>query len=141
MSNGGAISAPARARSAGTSARPSGRYAQWLQRATGLLLLAYLFLHVRTIYALHAGPAAFDRAVAEFSGRGFKLLEIALLGVVVLHAANGVRITLLDLASRSGPGSSARRQRRLFWIWTVAIGGAIFLAGAIPLFWDSVLRR
>jgi succinate dehydrogenase cytochrome b subunit len=113
----------------------SGMLAQVIQRVTGLLLLAYLFLHVRTIYALSEGPAAFDRAVAEFRGPVFKLLEIALLGVVILHALNGVRITLIDL------GAGLAKQRRLFWIWTIGAGAVIFLAGAIPLFLSSVLGR
>jgi succinate dehydrogenase / fumarate reductase, cytochrome b subunit len=113
----------------------SGMLAHWIQRITGLLLLFYLFLHVRTVYALSQGPAAFDRAVGQFRTPFFKLLEIALLGAVILHALNGVRITLLDL------GLSQQRQRRLFWTWSIGLGALIFLAGAIPLFVSSVLRR
>jgi succinate dehydrogenase / fumarate reductase, cytochrome b subunit len=113
----------------------SGMLAQVIQRITGLLLLVYLFLHVRTVYALSEGPEAFDRAVAAFRGPVFKLLEIALLGVVILHALNGVRITLIDL------GAGQARARRLFWIGTVGVGTLIFLAGAIPLFLSSVLGR
>jgi succinate dehydrogenase / fumarate reductase cytochrome b subunit len=113
----------------------SGMLAHAIQRVTGLLLLVYLFLHVRTVYALSEGPAAFDRAVGEFRGPVFKLLEIALLGAVILHALNGVRITLIDL------GAGLARQRRLFWIWTIGAGAVIFLAGAIPMFLSSVLGR
>ena len=113
----------------------SGMLAQAIQRVTGLLLLLYLFLHVRTVYALGDGPAAFDRAVAAYRGPWFKLLEIALLGVVILHALNGLRITLLDMRVAQA------RQRRLFWIWSVGAGALIFLAAAIPLFLASVLGR
>jgi succinate dehydrogenase / fumarate reductase cytochrome b subunit len=113
----------------------SGMLAQAIQRVTGLLLLAYLFLHVRTVYALSEGPEAFDRAVAAFRGPVFKLLEIALLGVVILHALNGVRITLIDV------GASQMRQSRLLWIWSIGLGALIFLIGAIPLFLSSVLGR
>lgn len=113
----------------------SGMLAQVMQRITGLLLLVYLFLHVRTIYALKEGPAAFDHAVATFRGPLFKLLEIGLLGIVILHALNGVRITLIDL------GAGQSRQRQLFWIGTIGAGAVIFLAGAIPLFLASVLGR
>jgi succinate dehydrogenase / fumarate reductase, cytochrome b subunit len=113
----------------------SGTLAQAIQRITGVLLLAYLFLHVRTVYALSEGPAAFDRAVAAFRSPVFKLLEIALLGVVILHALNGVRITLIDV------GISQTRRSRLFWIGTVGVGAIIFLAGAIPIFISSVLGR
>jgi len=113
----------------------SGMLAHTIQRMTGIVLLVYLFLHVRTIYALRDGPQAFDRAVAEFRGPVFKLLEIGLLGVVILHALNGVRITLIDL------GVGQTRQRQLFWIGSIGLGALIFLAGAIPLFRSSVVGR
>jgi succinate dehydrogenase / fumarate reductase cytochrome b subunit len=113
----------------------SGMLAHWIQRVTGLLLLVYLFLHVRTVYALRQGPAAFDRAVGAFNNPFFKLLEIALLGAVVLHALNGIRITLIDL------GKGHDRQRRLFWIWSIGVAAVIFLAGAIPMFLFSVLKH
>jgi succinate dehydrogenase / fumarate reductase, cytochrome b subunit len=111
----------------------SGMLAHVIQRITGLLLLVYLFLHVRTIHALSEGPAAFDRAIATFRNPFFKLLEIALLGAVILHALNGLRITLLDL------GVAHNRQRQL-WAYSLGIGAAVFLAGAIPMFLFSVLK-
>lgn len=112
----------------------SGALAWGVQRVTGLLLLLYLFLHVRTVRELRGGEAAFDAALAVFRNPLFKLLEIALLGVVVLHALNGIRITLLDL------GVALDRQRRLFWMLAVGLGGAIFLAGAIPIFLFAILK-
>jgi succinate dehydrogenase / fumarate reductase cytochrome b subunit len=112
----------------------SGMTAHLLQRATGLLLLGYLFLHVHTIRELRRGPAAFDAALATFSSPFFKLLEIALLGTVILHALNGIRITLIDL------GVGHARQRRIFWAYAIGLGALLFLAGAIPLFLSSVLK-
>jgi succinate dehydrogenase / fumarate reductase cytochrome b subunit len=112
----------------------SGMTAQVLQRVTGLLLLVYLFLHVRTIHELSKGPAAFNAALATFRHPLFKLLEIALLGTVILHALNGIRITLIDL------GVGHEKQRRLFWAYTIGLGALIFLAGAIPLFLNAVLK-
>jgi len=105
-----------------------------LQRITGVLLLVYLFLHVRTIHELSRGAAAFDAALLTFRHPVFKLLEIALLGTVILHALNGVRITLLDLGLWQG------RERRLFWALAVGLGGLLFLAGAIPLLLHAVLK-
>jgi succinate dehydrogenase / fumarate reductase cytochrome b subunit len=112
----------------------SGMVAWTLQRVTGLLLLLYLFLHVHTIGKLSQGPAAFDEAIATFRSPFFKCLEIALLGIVVLHAFNGVRITLVDL------GIGVGRQRHLFWTVTVGLGLVVFLAGAIPILLFAVLR-
>ena len=112
----------------------SGMVAWIIQRATGLLLLFYLLLHVHTVSKLSQGPAAFDEAIATFHNPLFKLLEIGLLGTVVLHALNGIRITLVDL------GVGVRHQRQLFWAVTIGIGVLIFLAGAIPMFLFGVLR-
>jgi succinate dehydrogenase cytochrome b subunit len=112
----------------------TGMLAHAIQRVSGLLLLFYLFLHVHTIHELSKGPRAFDAALAQFRSPFFKLLEIGLLGTVIVHALNGVRITMLDM------GYAQARQRRLFWTYTVGLGLAIFLAGAIPIFLYSVLR-
>jgi succinate dehydrogenase / fumarate reductase cytochrome b subunit len=112
----------------------SGMVAHLVQRVTGLLLLFYLFLHVHTIRQLSEGPVAFNQAIGEFKSPFFKLLEIALLGTVILHALNGVRITLIDL------GVGHKRQRQLFWAWSIGLGALVFLAGAIPLFLFSVLH-
>ena len=111
----------------------SGMVAWAIQRVTGLLLLFYLLLHVHTVSKLGEGPVAFNEAIATFRSPFFKLLEIALLGTVVLHALNGIRITLVDL----GVG----QQRHLFWVLTLGIGLLVFLAGAIPMFLFGVLQR
>lgn len=105
-----------------------------VQRVTGVALLVYLFLHVHTVAQLSKGPAAFNHALAEFANPFFHLLEIALLGAVILHALNGVRITLVDT------GVGLRRQREFFWIGVVGIGALLFLAGGVPIFLASVLR-
>jgi succinate dehydrogenase / fumarate reductase, cytochrome b subunit len=106
-----------------------------LQRVTGVLLLFYLLLHVETIHQLSAGPVAFDRALARYSSPLFRLLEIGLLVIVIVHALNGVRLTVLDL------GIAHRQQRKMFWILAAVVGGALFIAGALPMFLFSVLRR
>ena len=112
----------------------SGMVAWTLQRVTGILLLLYLLLHVHTISKLSRGPAAFNEAIATFSSPFFTCLEIGLLGVVVLHAFNGIRITLVDL------GIGVGKQRQLFWTITVGMGLLVFLAGAIPILLFAVLK-
>ena len=52
---------------------------------------------------------------------------------MILHACNGVRITLIDL------GLGHASERRLFWVLAVGIGGVLFLAGAIPIFLSAIL--
>jgi succinate dehydrogenase / fumarate reductase, cytochrome b subunit len=112
-----------------------GSTAFYLQRVTGVLLLGYLLLHVHTVHMISGGPAAFDRAMETFKNPLFRVLEIGLLGVVILHALNGIRIVAIDF------GVATRRQRKLFWGLAGALGTLIFIAGALPMFMSSVLRR
>lgn len=112
-----------------------GKTAFYLQRVTGVLLLGYLLLHVHTVHMISAGPAAFDSAMETFKNPLFRLLEIGLLGVVILHALNGIRIVAIDF------GIATRSQKKLFWMLAGALGTMIFIAGALPMFMNSVLRR
>jgi succinate dehydrogenase / fumarate reductase cytochrome b subunit len=112
-----------------------GMTAFWMQRVTGLLLLLYLLLHVETVHHISGGQASFDRAMATFHNPFFRLLEIGLLLVVILHALNGVRIILIDGGVRS------KHHRKLFWGLAVVAGLVIFIAGALPMFLNSVVRR
>jgi len=112
-----------------------GMTAFWMQRVTGLLLLAYLLLHVETVQHISGGQASFDKAMATFHNPFFRLLEIGLLLVVILHALNGVRIIIIDAGVRS------KHHRKLFWGLAVVAGLVIFIAGALPMFLNSVVRR
>lgn len=129
------MSTPARVVVRNYTGQLVGMTAWLLQRVTGLLLLFYLFLHVETIHQLSAGQAAFDRQLAFYGTPFFKLLEIGLLATVILHAFNGIRLTVLDLGIAHG------RQRKLFWALVVGAGAALFIAGAVPIFIFSVLQR
>lgn len=112
-----------------------GMTAFWLQRITGLLLLFYLLLHVETVHHISGGQASFDSAMATFHNPFFRLLEIGLLLLVILHALNGVRIIIIDAGVRS------KHHRKLFWGLAVLAGLAIFIAGALPMFLNSVVGR
>lgn len=113
--------------------RYAGHLAFWIQRLTGLALLGYLVVHVHTIRSLK-DPQSFQAALATFDAPVFKLGEIALLGTVILHALNGVRLTLVDA------GVGLPRQREMFWYGVVAFGAVLFLAGAVPMFVYGFLR-
>jgi succinate dehydrogenase / fumarate reductase cytochrome b subunit len=108
--------------------------AYFIQRATGLALLFYLFLHVHTIHELR-DPKSFDAALDQFRSPFFKCLEIGLMGTVILHALNGIRLTMVDM------GVGLTRQRLLFWWLAIALGAAIFIAGAIPIFMHTVVHK
>jgi succinate dehydrogenase / fumarate reductase cytochrome b subunit len=104
-----------------------------IQRFTGIALLGYLLLHVHTIRLLK-DPAEFDKALETFRSPLFKLAEIGLLGTVILHALNGVRLTLVDM------GVGLSKQRQMFWYFAIGVGAVVFLAGAIPIFIHTILK-
>jgi succinate dehydrogenase / fumarate reductase cytochrome b subunit len=99
----------------------------WIQRLTGVGLLAYLFLHVHTINLLRQRDR-FDEALGQFRSPMFKLAEIALLGCVILHALNGIRLTMVDA------GVGLPKQRQMFWWLAIGLGAVLFIAGSVPMF-------
>ena len=111
-----------------------GNVAFWIQRLTGIALVGYLIVHVHTIRDMR-DPKTFEAALNTFGQPLFKLAEIALLGTVILHALNGVRLTLFDL------GVELTRQRQWFWYFAIGVGAVLFLAGAIPMFIYGILRH
>jgi succinate dehydrogenase / fumarate reductase cytochrome b subunit len=111
-----------------------GNVAFWIQRFTGLALVAYLIVHVHTIHDLR-DPETLDAALAMFGKPLFKLAEIGLLATVILHAHNGIRLTMIDL------GVGLTRQRQAFWYFAIGLGAVLFLAGAIPMFIYGILRH
>jgi len=99
-------------------------FAAWLlMRASGLVLTIYLALHVWVLSHLTQGPEAFDQLMRTLEDPLLRPLEIALAAVITFHAANGVRLILVDLAE------GARYQRPLFWLAAAAtVAAAAVLA-------------
>jgi succinate dehydrogenase / fumarate reductase cytochrome b subunit len=112
----------------------AGNLAFWIQRLTGVALVFYLILHIHTIRDLK-NPETFDEALKTFSKPLFKLGEIGLLATVILHALNGIRLTMVDM------GVGLTKQRQTFWYFAIGIGLVIFLAGAIPMFIYGILNH
>ena len=67
----------------------------WLHRLTGLLLVAYVLFHIKTL-SLIADAGAYEARMAVFSGPFVVFLEWALAVPVMLHAVNGGRLILFE---------------------------------------------
>ncbi len=98
--------------------------AAWLlHRLSGLGLILYLIIHVWVIHHLVVGSGgeAFDGVMRYFENPLFKFLEVGLVGVILYHLWNGLRITLFDF------GLFIERQKQVFgaavvlWIATWAV--------------------
>jgi succinate dehydrogenase hydrophobic anchor subunit len=76
-----------------------------VNRAIGLGLVAYLYLHLLILSMLARGPDAWDSFMDLASSAPFLALDVILLAGILIHAANGVRVVLIGL------GLVARGQR------------------------------
>lgn len=90
-----------------------GTLAWILHRLSGLALIFYLVLHIWVIHHLIRGEAAFDGIMEFLSTPLFKFLEIGLVGVILYHLFNGLRVTLIDM------GVLVEKQKLLFGIAVV----------------------
>lgn len=76
-----------------------GRAGQWawiLHRITGLGVLLFVFLHIIDTSLIGWGPCAYNDAIALYRMTAFRIGEIILVGAILYHALNGVRIIIMD---------------------------------------------
>ncbi|MFH1092514.1 MAG: succinate dehydrogenase, cytochrome b556 subunit [Pseudomonadota bacterium] len=100
-----------------------------LHRLGGLGLVAYIFLHLYVLSSLADGPAFFNRIMALFDHPLIKIMEIGLLGVVVYHSVNGLRIVFMDY------GPMAEKETHLKYVaGTFIVIGAMIVAGGLWMF-------
>lgn len=74
----------------------SGMWSWLLHRVTGLGILLFLFIHIVDVSLLGFGPRVYDEGIALFDSVIVRLLSLSLIGAVLLHAFNGVRIMVID---------------------------------------------
>ena len=98
-----------------------------LHRLTGLMLVAYLYVHLCVLSMLLIGNSAWSSFVALVTSTGFLCLDVVLILGLLFHGLNGIRVALV------GSGLLVSRQRTLFWTGTV-IGSCAILFTALHVF-------
>lgn len=88
-----------------------GQYAWVLHRATGLGVLFFLLVHIIDISLIGLGRDLYDETVAFYANPFILPMEIALVGAVIYHTLNGIRILLIDFWQVGG----TRYERQLFF--------------------------
>lgn len=106
--------------------RHLGGWAFVLNRLSGFGLVLYLYLHLAILTQLAAGPSAWDGFVALASSPAVLAFDALLLAGLLVHALNGVRVTLLGL------GLVTSHQRAL-WIALMVLAAIAAAAGAARL--------
>jgi succinate dehydrogenase / fumarate reductase cytochrome b subunit len=102
-----------------------GRDGMWswvAHRVTGVLTFFFLFAHVLDTALVRVSPDSYDRVVATYKTPVVNLVELGLVGAVLFHALNGLRIMAIDFWEK-GP----RYQRHM----TAAVV-TIFLVVMVP---------
>jgi succinate dehydrogenase / fumarate reductase cytochrome b subunit len=105
--------------------RGTGVWAYVANRVTGLVLVGYLYVHLAVLSLLARGPASYDRFVDVMRSPLFLALDLVLIAAWLLHALNGLRLTIVGL------GFGVRAQRALLLAVGVATVVALAVAGAL----------
>jgi len=100
----------------------TGSFAWVIHRVTGISLTLYIFIHLYVLSHLK-DPLKYASLIEMMKNPLVKLSEAGLLGLVIGHAFNGFRLTLIDI------GASTRLQKKLF-LGAFFIGGLLFLYGS-----------
>ena len=94
-------------------------------RITGVLTFFFLFAHVLDTALVRVSPESYDKVIETYKNPLVNLLEVGLVGAVLFHSLNGIRIMLVDFWSK-GP----RHQRVMLWIvvatWIVVMVPAVY---------------
>lgn len=97
-----------------------GMWSWVLHRITGIAIFFFLLVHVLDTALIRVSPEAYNAVMGTYKNPIMGLGEVALVGAIVFHAFNGLRIILVDYWSKG-----AKYQRTLFWIvivlWVVAM--------------------
>jgi succinate dehydrogenase / fumarate reductase cytochrome b subunit len=109
-----------------------GQLAWILHRVTGVGVFLFLLAHIVDTALIGWGPEVYNTVMAIYHKPLFKVGEAILAGMVLYHALNGIRITVLDLWEEL-----TRFHRQLFYV-EVALFLVIFVPAAYimlkPLF-------
>lgn len=89
----------------------SGQWSWLLHRVTGLGVLLFLLIHIVDITLIGFGRTVYNDSIAVFSAWPVRLLSLALIGSVMYHSFNGVRIILIDFWP-----AAYRYQRAMFYL-------------------------
>ena len=86
-----------------------GQYAWVFHRASGIGVLFFLLIHILDISLIGLGQEVYDASVAFYAQPVLVPMEILLVGAVIYHTLNGLRIISIDFTS-----SGYRREKISF---------------------------
>ncbi|HEU5222567.1 MAG TPA: succinate dehydrogenase, cytochrome b556 subunit [Candidatus Lumbricidophila sp.] len=102
-----------------------GMWSWVLHRITGVAIFFFLLVHVLDTALVRVSPEAYNAVIATYKNPIMGLGETALVGALVFHALNGLRIILVDFWSWA-----TRHQKLLFWV--VIVVWVVLMLGFAP---------
>jgi succinate dehydrogenase / fumarate reductase cytochrome b subunit len=80
-----------------------GREGMWTwvaHRVTGVLIFFFLFAHVLDTALVRVSPDAYNQIMDTYKTPVVNLMEVGLVGAVLYHALNGLRVMAVDFWSK-----------------------------------------
>ncbi len=99
-----------------------GKSGQWTfiaHRITGFLVFMFLLLHVVDVSLVNASPRVYDEVHQLYGNIFLRVFEVGLLGGLVFHSLNGLRIVTYDFF----PNAISRQKEML----TVVVALSVLL--------------
>lgn len=97
-----------------------GMWSWVLHRITGVAIFFFLLVHVLDTALIRLSPEAYDAVIGTYKNPIMGVGEVALVGAIVYHAFNGLRIIAVDMWAWA-----TRHQRQLWWgvlgLWVVTM--------------------
>ena len=91
-----------------------GREGMWswvAHRVTGVLIFFFLFAHVLDTALVRVSPDSYNRIMDTYKTPLVNLMEVGLVGAVLYHALNGLRVMAIDFWEK-GP----RYQKQMTYV-------------------------
>ena len=110
-----------------------GREGMWswvAHRVTGVLIFFFLFAHVLDTALVRVSPESYNRIMDTYKTPRVNLMEVGLVGAVLFHALNGIRVMLIDFWAKG-----TRYQKQMTY---VVVG--VFLLVMIPATYRMTLH-
>ncbi|WP_281640483.1 succinate dehydrogenase, cytochrome b556 subunit [Aurantimicrobium minutum] len=96
----------------------TGMWSWVLHRITGVAIFFFLLVHILDTALVRVSPEAYNAVMSTYKNPLMGLGEAVLVGAIVFHALNGLRIILVDFWSKG-----VKYQRFMFWgvigVWVV----------------------
>ena len=111
-----------------------GMWAWILHRVTGVGVMIFIVIHILDTWLIGFGPEVYDTVMNIYRHPIFRLGEVALVGAILFHALNGLRVILIDFWPEAG---LFQKQRQLFQV-VVVLFFILYVPMAGYMIWDII---